>query len=147
MGDPQITPGQYEQELAAAIDNLQSLAGDFSQVANDLQLVQQRLSFNVTGIDRIAGADALAPMDQTSPGQDFMYGRGASGGYYDCTQGQLANLGKLISGLGQMADGLNTSAQQLQQRENEAVQTFGNLLPPPPAAPPGERRRPPRWAP
>jgi hypothetical protein len=140
MADGTVTPGQYEQDLSAAIDQLQSLSGDFSRTANDLQLVGRNLRFDVTGIADIAGAAAPAPSGRTSPGADFYYGKNG-GGYRACTEGQLGNLDTLVKSLGDMANGLLDAARQLQQREDDAVKAFGNLLPPPPP-PPTTRVRP-----
>ena len=140
MADGTITPGQYEQDLSAAIDQLQSLSGDFSRTANDLQLVERNLRFDVIGIAEIAGASATAPSGRTSPGADFYYGKNG-GGYRACTEGQLANLDTLVKSLGEMANGLLDAARQLQQREDDAVKAFGSLLPPPPP-PPTTRVRP-----
>lgn len=141
MSDGSITPSQYEQDLSAAIDQLQSLSGDFSGTANDLQLVQKNLNFDVIDIADIAGANAPGSSGGTSPGADFYYGNNG-GGYRTCAQTVLANLGTLIQSLGEMANGLNDAAGQLQQRENDAITAFGNLLSPPPAPPSPVRREP-----
>ena len=144
MANGSVTPSQYEQDLSAVIDQLQSLAGGFSRTANDLQFVQRGLRFDVTDIAQIVGANAPAPSSQTSPGADFYYGKNG-GGYRDCAEGQLANLDTLVKSLGEMANGLVKSARTLQQREDDAVKAFGNLLPPAsarPAGPLGPRPKP-----
>ena len=143
MSDGSVTPGQYEQDLSAAIDQIQSLGGDFSGTANDLQLVSKNLHRDVLDIAEIAGATGTGPSGGTPPGADFYYGQ-HGGGYLFVAQGVLANLDTLVQSLGEMANGLGDSAGQLQQRENDAINAFGNLLPPPAPAPSSPLRRGPK---